>query len=223
MMKRVLLLALCMLVNASVPAAPNMNVFRADGETPLEYQEIMVGTQLTLVISNDNADYWSGSVALYDPNIPMADITGREYNGFSYDGSCLPASGFGSAVYDWTEQGVRGFDLYAGYTGVTAGDWFVLDYKAVQVGECTVQMHEHNMPDGPAILIDEQTFIHVPTRDFNADSVVDYSDLVVMSRYWGQTDVADPSDVKGADLNEDGAVDMNDLLLFSCYWLEKTG
>ena len=69
--------------------------------------------------------------------------------------------------------------------------------------------------------IETLAFTHVPSRDFNGDTVVDFKDLALLASHWDLN--ADPNSPDGPfDLNADGRIDLGDLALFSEYWLERT-
>jgi hypothetical protein len=65
------------------------------------------------------------------------------------------------------------------------------------------------------------SFTHVPSRDFNGDTIVNFQDLALLASHWGSK--ADPNSPDAAfDLNADRRIDLGDLALFSEYWLERT-
>ena len=72
-MKKLLVLVLAVALTSVAAAKVWVTVYQYDGKTPLAavdanhpdvYRDIMVGTRLTLVISSDTADKWSGNLEL---------------------------------------------------------------------------------------------------------------------------------------------------------------
>ena len=197
----------------------------ADGNTPSEYQDIMVGTKLTIIVDSNVAEYWSGSLIIEDANRNYGELFGRGYDGISYVDSYFDEAGFGAAVYDWEVPGIDGFDLYTGFADIEANDWFIIDYNATDVGDCNVGFYEHkpNPPFPPDInLLRYLKFSHVRTRDFNNDTKVDFGDFAILASYWQYPTCGDSNDCQGSDLDINGTVDANDVMLFTDYWLEKT-
>ena len=43
----------------SVHGSVTVNLYEADGITPFDGREIMVGTELSIVVNSDSTDYWS--------------------------------------------------------------------------------------------------------------------------------------------------------------------
>ena len=199
----------------------SIRVCLADGNAVPEPQEVMVGTTLSIVVDSNIAEYWSGALTLADENVNYGVLSGRGYNGFSYEESCLPAAGVGADVSDWEEPGIDGFNLYTGFSGIEANDWFVIDYTATKIGDCNAGFYEHNIPFDD-ILIRHIEFTHVRTRDFDNDTQVDFGDFAIFASYWRAAGYSDPNQCQGTDLDADGGVDANDLILFADYWLEKT-
>jgi len=224
-----LLLILSFFATASVAVADvSTRVCMADGNTPLElaypsvplvYREIMVGTQLTIIVDSNLAQEGRGSsLAIADANrdYGLLSARGTEPN---YQGSCLPAAGTGAGVYTWLETGIAGFDMYSGREDVNVGDWFIIDYNATAVGICKVGFYDHNESAYEPIYYLE--FTHVRTRDFNNDGIVNFVDFEVFASYWQATDCADPGWCQGADIDSTGSVDGNDLGLFVDFWVER--
>ena len=218
--KRILLIALFFSTASVAFGKVSARVCLADGNTPLEYQDIMVGTKLTIIVDSDVNDYWSGSLVIEDEHRIRGELFARgpEPN---YLDSCFEAAGLPAAVHDWEESGVDGFDLYTGYSDIEIGDWFIIDYNAINIGDCNVGFYRHNIPVENE-LICYLEFTHVRTRDFDKSTKVDFADFAIFSLYWQETGCTDPNWCEGTDLDIDGTVDMSDLKLFSDYWLVRT-
>ena len=228
-MKRLILLALYLGTAVMASGEVSTKVHLADGNTPFLpidsnfphiYPDIMVGTKLTIIVYSDIAEDWSGSLAIADDNLYYGALSARDYDGYSYPGSCLPAAGIDAAIYDWEETSIDGFDLYAGLTDIGTGDWFVVDYNAIDIGDCNVGFYDHSVSwIEPVYYL---TFSHVRTRDFDRDKEVNFIDFAKLASYWQETNCIDSNNCEGTDLDIDGDVDPNDLKLFVDYWLKKT-
>ena len=202
----------------------SVRVCLADGNTPLEladpcvpwvYRDIMVGTRLTIIVDSNADGAWSGG--LY---IPGTDHDyGRLYcKGLGCEYSVLPAAG-GASVVDYADGLLFGYSLLT-YSDAVAGDWFIIDYNAISVGDCNVGLYDDSYSFD--IPWQEMSFTHVPSRDFNGDHIVNFTDFAVLGLYWGITDCTDPYGCKKVDFDGDGTVDINDLRMFVEYWLERT-
>ncbi len=217
---------------ASVAVAKvSTRVYLADGNTPFPpadpnfphiYPEIMVRTNLIIIVDSNIAEPWSGSLAIEEEYWDYGALSARDYNElmFDYEGSHFKAAGEEALVVDWMEPGIYGFDLYTGSTGIKVGDWFIIDYNATDIGDCNVGFYEHDVSMYDPIYY--LTFSHVRTRDFNNDTKVDFLDYAILALHWQVMDCSDPNRCEGADLDTDGVIDYNDLMLFCDYWLEKT-
>jgi hypothetical protein len=215
--------------------------YRCDGVTPLPavdpnfptiYSDIMVGTRLILVVRSDAPGLspdrllWSGRLLISQDERPRGTLSGRGYSGTwrSYEGSCLPAGGFppfATAKYRESDTDA-GFNLGVSFTSV-AGDWFVFDYRAEQAGSCHVVLYENDPVVGATVPTQVLSFAHVPSRDFNGDTVVDSRDFSLLAAHWGSTARPDPNDPAAAfDLDGDGTVALGDIASFSEYWLQRT-
>jgi hypothetical protein len=148
-------------------------------------------------------------------------LSARDYNESTLDweGSRFPEAGTGARVYTYEESGKYGFQLL-GHSSAVAGDWFIIDYNAIAVGDCNVGFYDFNIDLYYPIY--DLSFSHVRTRDFNGDTKVDFADFALFALYWQEMDCIDPNWCEGTDLDTDGSVDSNDLALFVDYWLEKT-
>jgi hypothetical protein len=204
-------------------------VYLADSNTPLEladpcipfvYRPIMVGTRLAIIISSDTGgNYWGGSLYIFDPYRDNGILIGRNYNEMTSDweGSHLEAAGPGATVWYYQESYKSGFELATDYENATAGDWFIIDYNATNVGDCNVSFYDYAVED-PNYLV----FTHVPSRDFDDDGIVNFKDFAVLGSNWRRTDCSKPENCSGTDLYTDGDVNYIDLKLFADFWLERT-
>lgn len=206
------------------------NVCRADGITPLEpadpnipfvYSDIMVGTRLTIIISSAAAGYWGGDLAITGEDCDHGVLSARDYSGTTNDwaGSRLPAAGDMARVWKWQDPDAQGFSL-EGHRSALAGDWFVIDYTATDVGVCKVGFYDHAISWVDPIYY--LAFFHVPSRDFNRDTKVDFADFAIFASRWQRAVFAEPDWCEEIDLDGDRSVSLNDLMLFADYWLETT-
>jgi hypothetical protein len=238
MMWKLLLLILALFFGAAsmVTGEISTTVYLPDGNTPLEladpgiphvYRNIMVGTKLMIIVSSDTNKCWKqgidegGSLAIEEGYWPYGVLSARgPLIESDWSGSHLPAAGNEAVVWDWEESGIDGFDLYTGSTGIKTGDWFIIDYDATNIGDCSVGFYDHGISwDIPVYYL---AFSHVRTRDFNNDNIVDLRDYAILASYWLTANCTNPSWCEGVDLNIDGSVDFNDLMLFCEFWLERT-
>lgn len=224
-----MVLALCTIANAGVTA----QLYMADGNTPLLYNEIMVGTRLTVYIESDEAmEEWYGGLYIEDGSQTIEDVNGLlfgrgEYDPMasSYTESPLPAAGIGAYAYPVLDPGavITGLGFGTGFTGTEIGRWFAVDYNAVSVGNCGFALYKE-LPTPPftVTFLQRVELTHVRTRDFNNDAVVGFGDFAVLGYYWQHTDCNEQNGwCEGADLDINGSVDFNDIIDFTDYWLEK--
>jgi len=227
---------LCMISAAA--GEVSTRVCLADGNTllplrdpniPFIYRDIMVGTKLTIIVSSDVNEYWGdgfgddgGSLAVEEEywNYGVLSARGPQIVG-DWSGSHFPAAGREACVLDWEgciddDVKVDGFDLYTGSTEIEADNWFIIDYTATKAGICKVGFYDHTISwsDPNYYLV----FYHVPTRDFNNDTKVDFADFAVLASYWQENGCGDQNWCEGTD----PTVDINDLMFFVDYWLETT-
>jgi hypothetical protein len=184
----------------------------------------MVGTKLTIIVQSDVNKPWGldgGCLAIEEQYWDYGVLSARDYNESThdYEGSHFPAAGNEAVVWKCEERGIDGCYLYSGSTGVEAGDWFIIDYNSMSVGDCNVGFYDYNIKVEP---IHYLSFSHVRTRDFNNDTIVNFTDFAVLASYWQKTNCGDVNDCEGADIDINGTVDNNDLMLFTDYWLYRT-
>ncbi len=223
-----LLLAACGTLLGEV----STRVCRPDMQTCLEYRvdpdsqkvrvydDIMVGTHLMIVVSSDAATHWNGALAIENEHRLTGLLTGRNYNPLTEDWeeSRLPAASERARVYTWIQAGIAGFAL-EGHSRAVDGDWFIIDYTAIDEGPCRVKFYDWYASEP---LRWEFQFTHVPTRDFNLDTRVDFSDFAFLAYAAWESDAGGGPLTEMADLNADGVVDMEDTALFCQFWLETT-
>lgn len=219
-MKKLAFLALFLSITSIVAANVSTRVCEADGNTLFDGRDIMVGTNLTIIVSSDvDDDYWPCDLAIKGTNRDYGVLSARDYNDITghYDGSFLEAAGEDAYVFLWHDDilEVDGFS----YTGEgNAGDWFIVDYNATDIGDCNVGFYEW-WGSEPAYNL---SFTHVRTRDFNNDTIVNFADFEIFTSHWQDIGCIGPNWCEGADLDTNGIVDGNDLELFVRYWLETT-
>ncbi len=244
-MRRLTILAAVILFGPTTWAEVRVTVYRCDEKTPLEvvdsnqpivYRDIMVGTRLVFVVSSDTNEPWQGALLLSWDDAPYATLSGRGYTPVrpgtsvtadNYLYSCLEAAGTGARALDSNDSAGVGLSFRTGSTAfITAGrppvpgDWFVLDYRAEQVGPCEVGLYSGADPNIPLEML---FFRHVPSRDFNGDTVVDFADFALLASHWDAWADRDPNSRADVfDLDADAKIDLADLALFSDYWLERT-
>jgi hypothetical protein len=213
-------------------AEVSTSVYLADGNTPLEltdpnipfvYRDIMVDTKLTIIVASDIAGSWNGGIYIEGMDRNHGVLSARDYNDITRDweGSRSEAAGQRARVRKVEDSSSSGFELNSHHSAM-AGDWFIIDYTATNVGGCRVAFYDYGTPDGFFVPVYELLFFHVPTRDFDQNTTVGFSDFAIFALYWGATDCAEPGQCEGTDLDADGDVDAIDLTLFADYWLETT-
>jgi len=204
-------LALLTLFFVTLPAAfgeVSTRVCEADGKTPFDGRDIMVGTRLTIIVSSDSnsADPYPVDLIIEEEN--------RNY-GFLFGARAFDEAGTESFLYCWEDDQYQAISFQTGEDAV-AGDWFIADYEATDIGDCDVAFYDYFS------FAYNISFRHVRTRDFDGSIKVDFTDFTVLASYWQDQDCNAPNWCEGTDLDVDGDVDLNDLTLFIDYWLEVT-
>lgn len=206
----------------------SVQIYEADEVTPFDCNsDVMAGSKLVFIVSSDNNDYWSGGLFIKGQDRLLGTLVGRDKDPNSRDwtGSRYTDTGDFAIVTEWKDSDIFGYDLYTFYpvdgyseaNSTVPGDWFIIDYYADDVGECSVGFYDYDISwTEPNYLV---IFSNVPTRDLNSDEVVDFHDFALFSSRWSGGDCADPDWCAGADIDRDGDVDHKDLSLFVEYWL----
>lgn len=190
-MKESIIFALFLCINSTTLGEVSTRVCLADGNTPLEladpnipfvYRDIMVGTKLTIIVDSNIAERWDGGLFIIGSDRDYGVLSGRDYNDTTHDweGSRFEAVGDRARVYDVQEDMQSGFDLF-GHRRAVAGDWFIIDYIATNVGNCHVSFYDYSGPGGIDFPIYDLVFSHVPTCDFNNDAKVNFTDFTVFA------------------------------------------
>jgi len=209
----------------------SVTLYRSDMQTPMEYQvdpafpkvrfygDIMVGTHVAILVSSDIGIHWSGALTVENEQRLLGILTGRDYDPdeSDYTGSHLPSAGARARVYDWIQPGIAGLALDS-HSRAVAGDWFIVDYTAIGEGVCRVRFYDWYASEPVRW---ECQFTHAPTRDFNLDGRVDFSDFAFLAYAVWESDGGGPL-TEAVDLNADGVVDSRDMALFCRFWLDST-
>ncbi len=198
----------------------------------ITYPDIMVGTKLAIVVDSNQEGRWHGGFFIEGSSLGYGLLSGRDYNDVTLDweGSRYPAAGTSRAlVFDGSDIVREGFYLYADGGAVT-GDWFAIDYVAASPGPCTAYLcyyeYEYPWPPDPMFLpeeflIQELTFSHVLSRDFDGNGAVELNDCAILAACWNMV-VSDPNGPCAVDLSGDALVNFVDFAMFADFWLERT-
>lgn len=193
---------------------------------PITLPEIMVGMDVSIVIHSDANDLWSGGLFIKGQDRALGQLAARRGNSDSHNwsNSCLEAAGKNAYVIEWKDSNIWGFDCYTDDLERQSGNWFVLDYTALEAGECTIGFYDHRNSDWT--ITDPNLSIHfqnTPTRDLNSDKTVNFDDFVIFSSQWNKrSNPDDPNLFSPADFSGDGFVGLEDVVMFADYWLWGT-
>jgi len=221
-MKKLVLLTIVSAFCSDAAGAMQTAVYKPNGQSISDHNDpiyLMVGTHVEIVVSSTEPnDDFPSDLVMREEDASYGELWGRDFNDVNghYYGSVLEAADEGAYVYD-----ALFFPSWIGLSyvgGGDVGDWWVADYNAVAIGDCNVAFFE-NLEFEPTY---EYAFVHVRTRDFNSDTIVNFLDYSIFVDYWQADDCADPNWCEGSDLDTSGVVDGNDLRLFTGYWLEQT-
>ena len=191
----------------------------------LGIEEVMLGTQVSLVVYSDANDLWSGGLFIHDAHRGTGVLAARDSadpNDPVGAASCLTAAGERAFVMPWNDSQMSGFDLYTDEFGRQAGHWFVLDYTPLAEGDCVLHFYNHSQSFTEADPNLQVALYNSPTRDWDDSGVVDLGDWVIFAAMWLRQDCAAPDWCGGTDLDKDGAVGLVDLLMFTDFWLWGT-
>ena len=231
-MKIRLMLAYLALSACPAFATLTTDVYLSDGNTPLAlrdpnvphvYRDVMVGTRLAVIVSSDSRQQAWGTISMSWNDWAKGELTARDFNDLTenWDGSCLEAAGRNAVVTYMSDSSTMAYYFFSAPPLVRAGQWFVWDYRAKAVGTCTVTVCDTTSI--PNILATTLTFSHVPSRDFNRDTIVNFKDFALFAEHWRTTIASDPNDVAAKfDLDADRHAGPSDLALFCKFWLERT-
>lgn len=223
-------LGFCTLASAQV----TMTLYEADGITPFDFRDIMVGTKLTVAVESSSASPICGGVFITGQDRAWGRLSGRNRNPGSlspncnfndgspfgepgdWTGSHFPSAGASATVYTFRDSFFWGFDIQSDNAAV-AGDWFLFDYTAIDVGQPVIGLYDYAISFFDPI----QTLSpnHVPTRDFSGNGDVDYMDFSIFNTNWMSTNCQDPNWCDQTDISRDGNVTLVDLDMFIDFWL----
>jgi hypothetical protein len=219
-MKKLILLALFLSTSVTAFGEVTTRVCEADGNTPFDGRDIIVGTKLTIYINSNVAEegFWGG-LAMEDANMAnIGLIYGRDCDEYECPNSCLPPAGDGATVWISCMYPGPGFELNGGFEPF-AGDWFVFDYNSIDLGDCNVAFYNYDVNEFDPVII--LRFHHIRTPDFNRDTIVNLVDFTELASFWWEANCGDMNDCNETDLNDDGKIDYADLKSFTDYWLKK--
>lgn len=222
-MKNLFVFCILLVGVLSVRAAVNVTVCDPVHLRPLWHHEVMLGSQVSLLVHSDANDLWSGGLFIHNEHRPAGMLSWRsdDPNAPAGQASGLEAAGRRAFLLHWRDSWMSGFDLYTDELSRTPGDWFVLDYTPLDEGECLIHYYNHSssftVPDPNKTVV----LANTASRDLNDDGVVNYADFAIFSSYW-LTECADPNTCGGADLDRDGVVGLSDVLMFADFWLWGT-
>lgn len=182
---------------------------------------IMVGQELTLIVSCDPNDYWSGAFFIEGSDRALGTLSARDSdpNLRDFTDSHYPAAGDYADVWAWRDSDIWGFDMYSSDSNCVTGDWFIIDYKAEKAGTCEIDFYDYNSSwTEPNLTF---TLHQDPSCDFNEDGIVNLIDFNKLSYYWlaDCNDCNDVNDCLAVDLDFNETIDSNDLAIFAKYWL----
>jgi hypothetical protein len=189
--------------------------------TLLTVNQVMTGKRCSLQVYSDANDLWSGGLFLSGQDRQLGVLQGKNQDPNSRDwtGSRLEQAGPMARVYAWNDSEISGFDFYSSEYDREAGTWFIIDYQALQPGNCTIGYYDHSLSWTGADPNNAITIENIPNVDFYADDVIDLKDFMIFASQWLQEGCAEPNWCRQTDIDRDGVVDVNDITLFASYWL----
>ena len=218
-MKRDFLIVLMFGLIGVTLAESTINVYQADGITPYYNNTLMEGSQLTLLITTDCNDYWSGGVFIANDNRLLGELNGidTDPNTRDWDGSHYDNAGYYANITSWKDSNIWGYDLYGSDVNSVPGDWFIINYEAIGAGDPNVWFLDYN--NSWKIPTSVVSFNQIKSLDYNTDDIVNLYDFAIISQYWLANNCEDPNWCEGADIDENGIVDSNDIILFGEFWM----
>jgi hypothetical protein len=225
----------------------HVDMYLSDGNTPLplrdpnvpnDYCDVMVGTRLLAIVSSDSTARKLGYVTMSWEDDLKGRLFGKIYNADTdnFDGSVLGAAGRGASVRGIEGPDGVGFQFEGGSKSTYVGRWFTWDYNVIEIGDCNIILTQGFETTGvkepnfnpPPVTTTTITLHHVPSRDFDKDSLVNFRDFAILARLWrakaapDPNAAADPNAVPSpSDLDGDGYVTVSDLRAFSRFWLNS--
>lgn len=221
-MKQVLYVLIAIVACSQVSADIQLQVCDPNTLEPLDLTEVMIGTDVSVVVSSDANDLWGGGLFIEGQARAVGQLTARDGdpNTPAFSGSCLTAAGEDAYIYQWKDSNLWGFDCYTDVFERTSGSWFVLDYTALEAGTCTVGFYDHDVSwtaADPNLSID---FLNTASRDLNDDEVVNLLDFSLFAADWDkQSDPNDPNLMRASDFSKNGHVGLEDVVMFADFWL----
>lgn len=183
-MKRTVLLLTLLTAGINVGyAAVSVRVCGPNEVVPFDFSNVMVGQELTLIVSCDPNDYWSGAFFVKGDDRALGTLYGRDSdpNLRDFTDSHYPAAGETADVFAWRNSEVWGFDMYSSDSNTIPGDWFIIDYKAEKPGTCEVDFYDYNSSwTEPNMVL---TFNQNPSCDFDGDGHNNMADFSKLSSY----------------------------------------
>jgi hypothetical protein len=183
--------------------------------TPLITNQVMVGKKCSLLLTSDANDLWSGGLFLSGQDRQIGVLQGRDKDPNSRDWTAGPRA----KVFAWNDSAISGFDFYNCEWSRQVGAWFLIDYRALQPGNCCIGYYDHGISwtqSDPNVLI---TIENIPNLDFYVDDVIDLKDFAVIAAHWLEEGCSDPTWCEQTDVDRDGVVGITDITLFAEYWL----
>ncbi|MBN2211854.1 MAG: hypothetical protein JW709_10710 [Sedimentisphaerales bacterium] len=197
-----------------------IDLYETDGVTPYNGHPIMVGQSLVVIVASDEGEYGAGAIVLEGNDSNLGELICRYPE--DCEDSALPAAGEEWFLYPEVQLGV-GYNFCTGDEPI-AGNWFVFDYTATDVGDPNIALYMA-LPPGPdpTLVYRTEYITQVPTRDFDEDGGVNLGDLAIIAEHWLSSSCSAPDWCEQADLNQDTYVNVLDLAAFTEFWLELTG
>lgn len=222
-MKRIFMCLISLVLGGTALGTVSFRLADPNTLLPLETEEILLGQPVSIVISSDSNEPWRGGLFVRGQERLVSRIAGRGNHPIfrHYPQSCLSAAGPHARAMLWKDSVLQGFDFYTEAFDPNAGDWFVVDYQALQPGACTLEFYDYTTGDPNCWYVPVQTLAleNTPSRDFSGDGRVNLEDFAHFASWWLEEGCSDPQWCGQTDLDRDGLVGLGDLTLFSEHWL----